>query len=172
MKNLDFALRALALVKTRVRFDAYGPRSEAAYWYECEQLIAALPPHVDVVCHGEIRNAAVPDALAACDLLFLPSRSENFGHAIFEALSCGVPVLIGDQTPWRDLPRKAAGWDLPLDAPAAFAARIDELAAMDEADRSRLRAGSRKLAQDYLDATDQVGLNRRMLNQVLAEASS
>ena len=26
----------------------------------------------------------------------LPSEAENFGHAIYEALSCGTPVLISD----------------------------------------------------------------------------
>ena len=31
----------------------------------------------------------------------MPTRGENFGHAIFESLQVGTPVLLSDQTPWR-----------------------------------------------------------------------
>ena len=33
------------------------------------------------------------------DLLFLPTKGENFGHVILESMSAGTPVLISDTTP-------------------------------------------------------------------------
>jgi glycosyltransferase involved in cell wall biosynthesis len=59
----------------------------------------------------------------------LPTTGENFGHAIFEALAAGRPVLISDQTPWRHLRQAEAGWDIPLNASAEFRNAI--LAALD-----------------------------------------
>ena len=143
IKNVHLALAALAGVEARVDFEIYGPAQDVAYWRECERMIASLPGNITVRYQGEIGNDAVPAALAHCDLLFLPSRSENFGHAIFEALSCGVPVLIGNATPWQNLEADAAGWELPLDDPRAFASVIDRFAAMDAAARASLRAGAR-----------------------------
>jgi glycosyltransferase involved in cell wall biosynthesis len=62
----------------------------------------------------------VVQELAAHDLFFLPTRGENFGHAIYEALASGIPVLISDRTPWRNLESLGVGWDLPLNAPDKF----------------------------------------------------
>lgn len=169
MKNLDLALKALAHVRARILFDIYGPVEDAAYWRECQWLAEALPENIVVAAHGEIANEATPLMFARHDLLFLPSRSENFGHAIFEALGCGVPALIGDATPWRGLERDAAGFDLPLDAAVAFARAIDAIAAMDAASRARLRAGARARAERWSRESDAVDATRRMFRHALAE---
>jgi len=172
VKNLDYALAVLARVKARATFDIYGPRQDAAYWKECKKLVAALPAHVTVTWRGEIGNSAVPGALASADLFFLPTRSENFGHAVFEALSCGVPTLISDTTPWRGLTERSAGWDLPLADPAGFARRIDEFASLDEGRRASLRTGARRAAERWIESSDAVGRSRGMLGTVLAAASA
>jgi glycosyltransferase involved in cell wall biosynthesis len=167
-KNLDFALRSLALVNPPVSFDIYGPCEEKAYWQECLQLISALPAHIEVHYRGEIQNSAVPQVLAAADVFFLPTRGENFCYAIFESLSCGVPVLTSDQTPWRCLGSQEAGWDLPLGDPAAFAATIDLYATMDADRKARLRLGARRLAEKSASESEAVAKTREMFAQVLA----
>jgi glycosyltransferase involved in cell wall biosynthesis len=88
--------------------------------------------------------------MARQELMFMPSRSENFGHAIFEALCAGTPVLIGDRTPWQDLEAAKAGFDIPLPNPAALAAAIDRLAAMSPADYAQWRAGARAMAERFV----------------------
>lgn len=130
MKNLDFALRALALTKQPLQFAIHGPKEDGAYWNRCAALVASLPPHVQVRDAGAVPSDDVPRTLASYDLFFLPTRGENFGHVIVEAWNAGLPVLTSDQTPWRDLEAKGMGWDLPLgeDTLATFAARIDEFA--------------------------------------------
>ena len=51
---------------------------------------------------------------------------DSFGHVILEALSAGLPVIISDQTPWRDLASKQTGWDLPLEQGDQFIAVLQE----------------------------------------------
>jgi glycosyltransferase involved in cell wall biosynthesis len=49
-------------------------------------------------------------ALRAADAFVLPSHQENFGVAVTEALSCGVPVLISREVNiWREIDDAAAG---------------------------------------------------------------
>jgi len=165
VKGLDVALEALALVTARVDFTIYGPVSDPAHWSRCEELIATLPANVTAHRDGELTNDAVPAAMASQDLMFMPSRSENFGHAIFEALCAGTPVLIGDRTPWQDLETAKAGFDIPLPNPAALAAAIDRLAAMSRADYAQWRVGARAMAERFVaGSTAHADMARLFLN--------
>lgn len=53
--------------------------------------------------------------LAEADLLFLPSRNENFGLVVAEALAVGTPVLTTTGTPWEDLEPYGCGWQVRAD---------------------------------------------------------
>lgn len=129
-KNLDLALRVLAGVRVPVEFTIYGPIENETYWKTCNELIARLPSNVRAVYGGEVHPARVRQTLSGHDVFFFPTRGENFGHVIFEALSSGVPVLISDQTPWADLEAHGAGWNCPLSSEAAFGAAIEAASRM------------------------------------------
>lgn len=163
VKNLDFALEALGHVRSPVDFFIHGPIGDADHWSQCAAIAARLPGNVRVHGPVEIPNAEVPGVLASMDLLFLPTRGENFGHAIFEALACSLPVLISDQTPWLDLEQSDAGWSLPLANPEEFAARIDGLSRLSPEARKALRTGARRRAERWVSEGDAVARTRRML---------
>lgn len=150
VKGLDVALETLAQVRAPVAYSIYGPISDPAHWAHCRELIAALPSHVTAEHRGELTNAEVAEAMAGQDLMFMPSRSENFGHAIFESLCSGTPVLIGTETPWRNLAADHAGFDLPLDNRAAMAGAIDTLAQLPAAELAAWRHGARARAEAFL----------------------
>jgi glycosyltransferase involved in cell wall biosynthesis len=167
VKNLAYALEVLKGVRSPVTFDIYGPIQEASYWQECRAMIEELPPHVSVNHKGEIANSQVPETLARYELFFLPTRGENFGHAILDALSVGVPVLISDRTPFLDLERKSAGWSLPLDAKRAYVAAIEAFAGLDRPGRMMLGRGARSLAEQVVNESDAVSKSRAMIWQAL-----
>ncbi len=169
-KNLDFALRTLALVRMPLQFDIIGPIGRAEYWRHCQQLIGALPPHVQVRYLGALPHDQVLSALGRCEMLFFPSQAENNGYVILEALLAGCSLLISDRTPWRGLADLGVGMDLPLDNEQAFAAAIDSFDRLPAA----LRLEQRQRAQTYglsrLQARQEVSSMRSLLKKVIVVA--
>ena len=47
---------------------------------------------------------------ASADLFVLPTKGENFGMVVAEALAAGTPVVCTSAAPWADLSRFGAGW--------------------------------------------------------------
>jgi glycosyltransferase involved in cell wall biosynthesis len=171
-KNLAFAIETVGRLSTPARLEIFGPVTDATYWTECQDLIRQLPVHVSAYYRGVIPNADVTVTLAAYDLFFLPTLGENFGHAILDALEAGVPVLISDRTPWRDLQARHAGWSLPLDPPDAFVAAIERYARSDVAERRLLRKGARMLAEHAVASSDAVARSRDMLRAAMSQAKA
>ena len=69
---------------------------------------------------GPIEPNDLYATLKEFDLFVLPTLGENFGQVIWEALASGLPLLISDRTPWRNLTEFNIGWDLNLDNPEEF----------------------------------------------------
>lgn len=131
-KNLLGALQILQGVQGQVEFNIFGPGDDTPYWRECQRAVKALPANVCAAYQGPVTHEQVPTVLGEHHILFLPTFGENYGHVIREALAVGTPVLISDQTPWRDLTAAGIGWDLPLERTDAFRAVIETCAAMDQ----------------------------------------
>lgn len=113
-KNLDYGLRLLSCVGGDVVFDIYGPIEDRAYWEECKSILNKLPSNIHVSFRGEIHPHQVHTTLSQYHLFLFPTRGENFGHVILEAMTAGCMILISDQTPWRGLAEKKVGWDIAL----------------------------------------------------------
>ncbi|GAB2680714.1 hypothetical protein GCM10027036_39000 [Flavihumibacter cheonanensis] len=152
-KNLLFLLELLTEWpgKAQLTLDIYGDAGDPAYDSQCKSLAEQLPPGRVVRFMGPIENKLVFATLAAYHAFVLPTRGENFGHAIFEALETGKPVLISDQTPWRNLEAGNAGWDIPLDRKDRYWKALDQLAIMDQTAYNLWSAKARSLAQQYVE---------------------
>ncbi|MEO8276025.1 MAG: glycosyltransferase [Thermoanaerobaculia bacterium] len=59
---------------------------------------------------GMLEGAEKSAALAHSELFVLPTRGENFGIAVAEALAHGTPVITTTAAPWEDLVRSNCGW--------------------------------------------------------------
>lgn len=124
-KGLDFALEVLASVRHGiVEFDIYGPIEDAKYWEKCTALIEKLPPNVTARYCGEVPHERISQIIPPYHFLFFPTLGENFGYVIIEAFLSCRPILISDNTPWRDLENAGVGWELPLADKTAFAEKI------------------------------------------------
>lgn len=171
MKNLDFLLRVLALVNISVHLNIFGPIEDASYWGQCEGLIARLPGNISVRYVGVVNHVQVATVLGEHDLFFLPTRGENYGHAIMESLLAGTPVLISDTTPWRDLEQAGVGWDLSLDNEQQYANKIHDAAQVAneayKAWRNRVRAYAHERATDPKILTS----NRRLFLAATGKAA-
>ncbi len=130
-KNLKFALEILREVKANVAFDFYGPIYAEAYYEECKLLIAQMPSNIKVTYKDSIESSKVNEVLQSYHALFMPTLGENFGHIILESLVAGSPVLISDQTPWKDLQSRSLGFDVSLSDKASFVNAIEQMAALD-----------------------------------------
>lgn len=170
MKNLDFALRVLAAISCPVQFDLYGPVEDVRYWARCRQIVDKLPPNVSTAYRGPVASSEVGEVLADHDLLFLPSRGENYGHVIVEALSVGTPVLISDRTPWRGLAEANAGWALPLSEPNAFRRRIEEIANLGCDDYAAMRRYARAYALKAADPEEALEAWKGLVMRALDES--
>ena len=124
-KNIVFIFDILKEIKSSVVFDIYGPIEDAFIWEVCKNKISKLPANIVVEYKGAVPQPKVKEVFCLYDLMFLPTFAENFGHVIAESLSVGTPVLLSDNTPWRNLESRGYGWDLPLNKPELFISAIE-----------------------------------------------
>lgn len=167
IKNLSFALNMLKGLTGNVEFAVYGPKEDAGYWDECRTVIESLPPNVIVRYFGGVEHDLVRSTMSNYDLFFLPTLGENFGHVILEAMTAGCPVLISDQTPWRNLEAKGVGWDLPLDQPEAFRTVLQRCVDMDNKEHSRWSRRAREYGLACSNDEAAIEANRALFDAAL-----
>lgn len=132
-KNLLIALKAVIEVKSYIEFDIYGPSEEKDYWEECQKVIKEAPENIQITYKGALPPAEMRKAYNYYDCLISPTRFENYGQAIVEAMLNDVPVIISKgTTPWDDIEEQGAGYSIPLSDIVGFTKAIDTLSVMDE----------------------------------------
>lgn len=130
-KNTLYALRCLQQVSCEVHIDFYGTAYDEPYKEQCRNEMDKLPANITANWCGTVDAEEVPALLQRYHALLLPTRGENFGHVILETFAAGRPVIISDQTPWKNLETQHCGFDLSLENENNFAAAIEKLAAME-----------------------------------------
>ncbi len=121
----------------KVTCDFYGIKQNAEYLIECEKA-AQGKPGLTISFKGEIEPVHIPETLTQYHFFYMATWGENFGHSIAEALNHGLPVVISDRTPWRNLHRINAGWDIPLNE-SAFEVVLQICLSMDNQDYQAMR---------------------------------
>lgn len=131
MKNILPVLQALQEVDRPVTYHIHGPVIDKAYWQQCRRVITSLPANIRVVYHGDVHPSEVEETLKKAHVFIMPSKSENFGHALYEALSAGRPVITSEATPWNGLREERAGINLDPQERGAISEAVLHFAAMD-----------------------------------------
>ena len=131
-KNLLQAIKILKQVQYEILFTLYGPDEDKEYWAECQKELKNLPSNVKWQWKGNLDSEKVVETLKEYHVFLFPTKGENFGHVIQEALSAGCPCIISDQTPWQDLEAQGVGYVFTLDKNNLFVNAIEKYAVMNE----------------------------------------
>ena len=169
-KNLLSALRILSTLKNDDSFIEYniiGPIEDTDYWEKCRTIIGKMPANIRVTYEGAIENALIFDKISDYHFLFLPTYNENYGHVIVESFLAGKPVIISDQTPWRNLKENHVGWDIALNDEIAFAKAINECIGMEDSTYSAMSQSAVKYALNNCLSLDSVNKTKDMFNDTL-----
>lgn len=156
IKNLIFLLNALLQMPRdiSVEFNVYGPKEDNNYFEECKRIASKSAPWIKVCFKGSLHNSLINSILQSHHFFVLPTKGENFGHAIFESFSAGRPVIISDQTPWRRLENKQVGFDLPLDKPNSWTDKIKMCAEMNQEEYDIWSHNAYNFAMNYSANTE------------------
>jgi glycosyltransferase involved in cell wall biosynthesis len=154
MKNIHRIIEALAQVGKPAEYHLCGPVKDSAYWRECQERVKKLPAEVVFRYHGAIRRPQVEAALASCDFYVQPSRSENFGHSIFESLVAGVPAITSSTTPWTAIEKAKAGFIVDPDDQQGLLESLRGAIEMPPGVYAEYCSNARAFSRAYLRRTD------------------
>lgn len=125
------------------RLRVVGPMEDAAY---CAKLRVLADADPTISLESPVYGPDKWRMLAECELIVVPSRSENFGNVVAEAYLMGTPVVATLGVPWPEIEEEGIGWRGPGD--------IDGLAAMlrsamtsSSVDRAEMGARGRLLVE-------------------------
>ena len=169
MKNILPVLQALQQVKERITYHIFGPVRDKAYWQSCRKVIAALPSHIHVTYHADLHPSRLEEALHLGQVVILPSRSENFGHALYEALVAGRPIITSHGTPWNGLLEARAGINLDPQKGEEICDAIRFFAGMDGEAINNWSAAARAYAEQKINRNKIINQYRQLFD---AESST
>jgi glycosyltransferase involved in cell wall biosynthesis len=97
---------------------------------------------------GQLDGIEKHTIFSVSDLFILPSKSENFGISIAEAMSYKLLVITTTGTPWRELKEKNGGWWVDLNQENITKA-IDEALSLTDKESMEKRNNGWKIVRNY-----------------------
>src|SRR5690554_5059543 len=156
IKNIHILISAIAEVNKlypSAKLDIIGSARleyEVAYMQTLKEQIKELALEKVVTFKGHLDGEAKHQAIAASKALILPSKSENFGNVVLEALAQGTPVIASKNTPWQLLEKhKAGAWIEGEVVP--LAKRLQELLSLDKTAYTQMRDNAYELCKSKFD---------------------
>ena len=150
VKGLANVVRAAALLQAKgegpVAFRIVGP-DQAGHLAELQRLAAELQVESMFTWAGPKFGAELASEYDGCDVLILPSFTENFGGVVADALAHGRSVIASRFTPWQVLEQKHCGWWTD-NAPESLAAALALARAMPDAERAAMGERGRALVAE------------------------
>jgi glycosyltransferase involved in cell wall biosynthesis len=162
-KNLHLLLEALNVAPGNICLDIYGPIKDHGYWELCQKMIRSSSKSIQY--KGVVEPAKVPEVLGQYHFLVLPTKGENFGHAIYEAFSVGTPAIISKYTPWGSLQESRAGVTLETDGIIEFVDVLSNALSVQQADFDIMSVNAHRLATDYIQQGDFIERYKALFGQ-------
>lgn len=164
MKNHLEVLKALLTIRGKISYQIYGPVIDKSYWMKCQHIIGQMPANVSVAYCGSAAPTEIEKILAENHVVILPSKSENYGHSIIEALSAGRPVITSNNTPWNKLQESIAGMNVDPENSKELVNAIERFVKMEHAELEEWGKGASAYAVKAVDVEMIQQQYRRMFN--------
>jgi glycosyltransferase involved in cell wall biosynthesis len=124
-----------------------GPVEDAAYYTALVEGLGRPLPENRIFELGMRRGDEVLQTYNAADIFVLPSKFENFGNVIAEAMAVELPVVTTKGTPWQMIEEVGAGaWVDAAHEPLQKA--LTRLMGLEGKERARMGAAGRKLVEN------------------------
>jgi glycosyltransferase involved in cell wall biosynthesis len=147
VKGLMNVVRAAANLKeVNIKFRIVGP-DQAGHLSE----LVAEAERLGVVAMFDWAGPKYGEDLAneydKCDMLVLPSFTENFGATVVDALSHSKPALASTFTPWKILEKRECGWWVSNE-PEKLAETFKKIAVLSAKELDAMGKRGRKLVEE------------------------
>lgn len=166
-KNLHLAIEALKKVKTdrSVEFHIYGNIEEENYYNSFKNEIKTHN-NISIEYKGALNPALIPTTFLYADYLLLPTKHENYGHAIVEAWANGCPVIVSKNTPWKNLRVRNLGWDVDISDQNNLVKAIQEGVDIDLTSYFVMVRESFNFFKDEISEGEVIEANRKLFHNV------
>ena len=160
-KNLLFLLKLIKAIEN-ISLDIYGPVKDNAYWNECNKLINEMTHKVKY--HGDVLPLEVQNTFSRYHASVLLTKGENFGHALYESMSVGRPIITSNFTPWNNLVLRKAGWNFDISNFSQCIAQLNKIKELDQLEFSKFFTGAHELAKNYFTKSNNLDNYKKLFS--------
>ena len=167
-KNLLYVFDILQeLNELEITFHIYGIVEDHAYWAICKKRMKLLPSNINVFFKGSVMPLDVQKTMASYHIFIFPTKTENFGHVIVEALQVGLVTIISNNTPWSDIEKFKAGWSIPLSDKKKYISTFKKVFSLNTVELERISARSKIYIKKKVDLSLNINKYKEMYLNVL-----
>lgn len=149
-KNILFLLEVLKNIDFPIRISFLGPFEDNKYFETFISTLSRLPDNIFSKYYGNVKPKEISNILIKNHVFVSPSLGENYGHAIAEALTLGLPAIISKNTPWTGLSEGHAGNNLPLEV-KSFVDEIEKFYNMNTRDFTNMQRGAHQYIKEKIN---------------------
>ena len=158
MKNLIYAIEIISKLENIIQFDIYGTLEDKKYWDKCKKILEQLPGNIAWEYKGIVDSQVVVETFSKYDVFLFPTKGENYGHVIFEALAGGCIPIISDRTPWNDIEEAGCGKVISLLNQEEYVKTLKEISILNDHDIIQMRKKAHQYAKEkYEESTKSTG---------------
>jgi glycosyltransferase involved in cell wall biosynthesis len=151
-KNLLLLLQRITRIKPGLNLEIYGPPKDIDYWNKCREVMNTIPNKAQYM--GDVKPINVQQVLSTAHVFILPTKGENFGHALYESLSVGRPIITSFFTPWNSLEQNKAGFNVDISNDDSLIVAIEKFKEMSQNEYNEYCSAAHRLANVYYNEMD------------------
>jgi glycosyltransferase involved in cell wall biosynthesis len=161
IKNFKLLCDALAICKNKnqLRLKIVGAIENVEYYNSCISVLDNAKIEWEYL--GAKPQNQLKEVYENSSVFCLPTFHENYGHVIVEALTYGLPIVISEHTPWRNLAEKGVGFDLALEG-KLFAEKLDYFTELSDEEYSLYSAKCIEFSKSIIANESVIEENRKL----------